>query len=695
MLEQFSLFEDVPTTEKNFSYLNIIHNGVEKKMSLEELFDCSVFTDLKAITFVASPNFFFKVTKEFQSVKLVLGIEDGQVAGSFVKGMENIFNISERIAFFQNLPEEIKKQILDNQFQIRFSKKGTPIHSKIYILEGNGHTRVMVGSANFTETALGNQKQFEELLVFDDCDYFEIYAKRFNEIYNETVDYIPEKIRTSNSLILNQINYVDPDVLMDTLIDEVKNGKLLTEFTEEQIEEIHEAQDKLEVEKKETTNLRQLIQIMTRKERGSEKRKLLSITSIKDKAASIKSTISQLNKRSKELDERTHIVYDTRTNQLFTSTGESNENETALIPFSKKNSNIEEIREQLLLINAFVESYRLFTVQNDVKIQSKVFEAVLYAFLSTHIWKMRDHFVSEEGRESVRRHVPPFLIIAGRSMSGKTSALEFIGKLLGNTNTPPYTPYEQLSKKNVIYDLFHSNNTISPLLVDEVDPKFFSSTAQDKGERLIKDVTNNLTGQHPVLIGTTNATGFDTNAQSSSRIYYLQIDNAFDPEKRNESGKYLGEIMKKANSILYQDFTYRLGEKVEYGEPFYSQDDFLSAGRELFKEYYRNCGLNLPQWFPTTKFNDYYERGKTLWLELYKSNTDSFEIRKDNTINVRINDFIAGGNSQERERQSLINYLPHGSVIEDNKILLIFKDKFMDFIEYDNHFKKGIFKWFR
>lgn len=681
---QLSLFEEGALQSEKAPYLQVILNGKVKAMSLEELFDTEFYSDLKAVSFVASHHFFFKTTKRFQSIQLILGIEDGHVAGNFAKGLEDLLDIKGRIDYFQSLSKDVQQEIRNNQFQIRYSKKGTPIHSKIYLLNGENGNRVMIGSANFTETALGNQKQYEELLVFDNHELFEIYQNRFKDIYQETVDFIPEKVKSK--ILLEPVNIADPDVLMEILFDEVEKKRILVELTETQVEEIHQAADKLENQKEEATQFNQVVEVITKVSRKSGSRELLPIKTLRTKAVTIKSKISKVNKKSADADHRQQLIYHTASESLYTPLpnieGEENH---PLTPFTEKIEEVESLKKQLELINKFIDSYHLFTVQNDPKVQSRIAEAILYAFVSAHIWRMREHYVNEEGRENVRRHVPPFLIIAGRSMSGKTSALEFISMLLGNTI--PYMSYEKISGRNILNDFFHSSN-VSPLLVDEIDAKFFRSTAADKGERLIKDITNNLTGAHPVLIGTTNATGFDANAQSSSRIYYLQINNTFQNDKLMESSTYLSNLMNETNPTLYKDFTYRIGEKIKHGEMFYSTEDFLSGARQIFKEYYKECNMPLPEWFPQERFNDYQERGQRLWRELYKSHADSFDFRKENTVLVHIDNFA---NQNRRDRDTLVNYLPPECINEDSSVLLLNQKLFKEYIEYDKYFKKGIF----
>lgn len=675
--EQFSLFaiDEVKTN----CYLHVVKDNEVKDMALEELFDATKFTRIRAVSFVASPKFFFKMTKDFEDIQLIFGIEDGHVAGSFITGLQALLAIDERINLFQSLPEEVQERIRAERYQVRYSKKNDPIHSKIYLLDGKDETRVMLGSANFTEQAFSQRKQYEELLVFDNSPLFDLYEQRFNEIYEETVDFVPEKYK--HNFIGEPINVADPDQLFDALMEEVTSGKVLTEFTEAQIEELTEASQQANSNTEQIESVKQLIEVITKKDRKTGNHIILPPAQLDKKNITIKSKLSRLNKRTEEVDTRGFIEYNDSNHLLYKKADEEN-----MFLFSK-GAPKEELRKQLKLIHAFIDAYKTYTVQSSTDTQTRIFEAILYAFMSAHIWKIRDHYVLEEGRESVRRNIPLFLVLAGRTSSGKTSALEFINLLLGNTQS--YLSYEQISKKNMIVDLFYTSN-VSPILVDEVDSKFFTSTAADKGERLIKDVTNNLDSKHPVFICTTNTTNFDATAQVISWIYYLQIDNTFDKQKQAESSKYLGDIMSEVSSTLYQDFTERLADRIKHHEMFYTAEDYLFIAREIFKEYHAECELELPKWLSTQKFDDYNERGKKIWRELFISNKEAFDVRNDNTVYVRSEVL---GKRTKREREEIINYLPPESILEDNTVLILNKEIFMSFIN-ERSSKAFWRKWF-
>lgn len=662
--EQINLF--ATDEEQAARYLHVVHNGVVKDSTPKELFDAIRFSRLRVVSFVASPKFVFTMTKEFDEVHLVFGIEDGHVAGAFTAGLQSIVAIDERIQLVQNLPETIQERIKTEKYQIRYSKRNDPIHSKIYLLDGKEDTRVMIGSANFTEQAFTERKQYEELIVMDNDPLFDIYQSRFNEIYSETVDFVPEAFK--RTLLGEKINIADSEQLTEVLKEEIYSGKFAAEFTQAQMEELNEAAQKTHSQKETVEQVKQIIEIVTRLDKKTGNRILLPKAQLDKKTQSIKSKLSRLNKKTEEVDTRGFVEYNESNHMLYKKSDE----ETMFL-FSNR-ATPEEIKNQLLLIHQFIDAYNTFTIQSSNKTQMRIFEAILYTFMSSHMWKVRDHFVLEEGRGSVRRNIPLFLVLAGRTSSGKTSALEFLNLLIGNSNS--YLSYEQISKKNMIVDLFYTSN-VSPVVVDEVDSKFFTSTAADKGERLIKDVTNNLEGKHPVFICTTNTTNFEATAQVVSRIYYLQIDNTFDKQKQAASSKLLGDTMSKVNSTLYQDFTLRISERIQHDEEFYSPDDYLKVAREIFREYHAECNIEIPKWFSEHRFDDYNERGKKIWRELFISNRDAFDVRNDNTIYVRTEVL---GKKTKREREEINNYLPTESILEDNTVLILDKKIFMDFI---------------
>ena len=70
------------------------------------------------------------MTKNFEEIQMILGIEDGHVAGSFITGLQALLAIDERINLFQNLPEEVQERIRAERYQLRYYKTNDPIKPK-------------------------------------------------------------------------------------------------------------------------------------------------------------------------------------------------------------------------------------------------------------------------------------------------------------------------------------------------------------------------------------------------------------------------------------------------------------------------------------------------------------------------------------------------------------------------------------
>lgn len=660
---------------RNIRFLHIVKNGQSIDCSLQEIFDSSMFNELYAITYVSSAKFFSRVVKNFVKVQFVLGIPDTGVLNQFATNVEKFINVEERIRFWNELDEEIKGKFQDEQITLRFTTFGSPplsIHSKIYLLANhdNDTYRVIIGSANLTENAFQSKRQFEEIMIFDDKPLYDVYFARFKEIYAKTVDYIPDECTRKGK---KQLIYTDAETLKKVLFEEVEKRKPTIYITEADMKEIESLPIQTTYHKEQADVTLSVIRSITKP--SSRDGGGFSIADdLRKRAVAIKTTISRINKQSEDVDARLMLQYNQQERQLFMG---SKENET-MYPFSAP-ANESQIAQSLMLINKFVETYGKFTINPDLRNQSKILEIILYSFISPFLWMIREDYVQQEGRESVRAIFRPFLIIAGRAESGKTTALEFISILLGN-HGKRFFPYKDVDKKGILLDYFHSSN-VYPLLIDEVPVNFFKSIDQTKGEALIKHVSNDLNVSHPVLIATTNQTKFSVNNQILRRVYYLEINNKFDNHKAGEAGQELNEILSRIDNILFKDFTYRVCNYIRQREKFYEVQDPLYIARHIFKQYYQDAYLDLPKWFPETPFIDYEERGRKLWQNTFKAYPQAFKEHTDDTIFVETSEFC----QNSPERQTYIDYLNPACIHEDNVILVLSKKDFYKFIRFDGN----------
>lgn len=661
-LELGNLFEDATNTR----FLNLVKDNESVKMEIDNLFDVSKFNELLAVTYVSSSSFFLRIVNKFDKAQLIKGIDDSDVLNRFKEGIDKICKPEESIKFWESLDEESKEKIRSNRLSIRYGNMGLVIHSKFYLLKGEDHTRVIIGSANLTKTAFSDKDQFEELMIFDNSPLYDLYLQRYQEILANTLDYIPERLSKASSDQLLLVT--DPNLLNDILLENVAHKKIV--ISENVMEQLKNKPQELASEAREGEDLVQMIELITKKQVQGKGRAILSLIELKSKVIQIKTVLSKINVKSDSIDTRQGLFYRDSDNTLLKQ--ESNAN-ASLETVSKRMNERQLIRDRLLNINQFIEAYRLFTTSNNPETLSRICEIILYAFMSPYLWRIRQHFVSETGRETSRQSIPPFMIVAGRAYSGKTTAIEYISILMGNPSK--YMPYEHISGKNVIADFFKSSN-LMPIYTDEINTNFFTSKLAYKGEQFIKEVTNSYDSKHPVLIGTTNASQFDVSHQIKRRIYYLGVNNAFDTKRKQEAEEYLSQIMGAADELLFADFSWRVAQSINNNENFYQPNDYLYLARKIFRDYYREAELPIPDWFPVGIFDDYKDRGRVIWKELYETRQKHFVQRRGNRLSVDISQFSTG----DKDKQGKINYLPPDCVIEDSHVVVLNSKEFFNFI---------------
>lgn len=678
--EQLILFE-----EEKKKFLHVIKDNVIVDLDVKKIFDFKQYNTLYAITYVSSPKFFFEISKEFKEVKIVLGIGDGNISDAFKQGIIPLIDIQERINFFNIAPNNIKEKIINDSYLIRYSKNGNPIHSKIYLLSNsdNGENRLVLGSANLTDVAFNNTKQYEEVLIYDNSPLFDVYMTRFNDIYSQTVDYIPDKVKKNIDVVTT------PDVLKEVLLDEVVNKRVHIRLTNDQMEEFKGIEEEQKIKTTEKIKLKELVEIITRKNKKENVYIPKTTSELDKRGTAIKNIFTTKNKDIINMKERFIIEY-LPEKELLLMKNESiagKDVNDEFVPFSSKKE-LSKISKQIHLIFDFVETYRDYTIRKDSSNLSRVFEVILYSLISPYIWKMRDHCALVEGVDSIRRDFSPFLVIGGVSGSGKTTLLEFVSVLLGTPNN--YYPYSSISSKGIMLGHFQSSN-LMPLLVDEMETSFFTGK---RGESIIKEVASHYKGNHPVLIGTTNASGFNTSQQVLSRIYYLRMNNTFDSKLKIKASSHLAAILNGVNDSLFKDFTYRVGQKIKEEEEFYQRNDILFLARKIFLEYFEELDISIPDWFPGSEFNDYEEVAALNWINLYKNNGQAF-VDQGDTLLVKldlINSSYASPSS--KDRANLINLLPDGCISDDSHVLILYKDNFYEFIKKTEgvNIGKGVIK---
>jgi len=659
------------------SYLHILHNDKPFKSEPLSLFDTENFNELKIVTYVSSPDFFFDKVKKFKKVIAILGEEES--AREFYQ-LDPVFE--ERIIHSAESDPEVLEAIANGRIELRYMKAGERIHSKIYILsDTQGKSRVMVGSANFTNAAFSNRGQFEELIVYDSFhnpSFCDSYIKRFNEIYKNSVDFLSEKTRKKlQSLILKAENIMifTPDDRADNIVEKVNRQIQSGGDASTLVVEVMEEKEKAEKRIMEIERIEKIIENVTKKTKDGysfeQKQKLLTL---KEK---LKEIVSFSHRKTQEFIDKRNFLYLNPANWEFYI----KENEQAVS--YDANLTEEKLKENLKKLVNFVNSYWEFAVYKDREVLKRVFEAILFAFTSPFIHRIRKSVKKNKGDEKLAE-IPIVLILGGLANTGKTKLLLFINKLLGN-NFEVFNYKDIYTKtQRIIYDLFYTNN-IFPILVDEIYDNFF----RGEGERLIKTLTNTLTEPHPCLIGTSNV-GFSAESQVIRRIYYLHFGSPFSEDKKikERAERYFEEKVGIIDDSLFRYFLSEFARRMTE-EEFFKIEDPLSLSRKIFIDMFSLSGIELPDFISQSPCGDYYKIGSQEWQAFYLTRKKDFKEMKDGGERYLVIDLKSI--YEPRDAEQLKNKLPPSVVKSSGTPLILHKYRFLQFIGQEEGFLKKFF----
>lgn len=639
-------------------YCQIVWNGKLTDRTFLSFFEPKLYDRLIAVTYVSSPRFFFRVTDGFKYVTLILGIPDGNVAKQF-----DFLNPAAPLTFWNELSDSQRGRVRDGSIEVRYAPKGHAIHSKIYLLSGPAGRRVMTGSANLTQHAIQGA-QFEEMLVWDTPAACDLYEQRVQQIQQETVDYIPEEAKRRVTAI--DLTNASPEVFSRVLEETLSRDKVGLIIPSDCVQEIKERAQQVEIEQEQVVLLKNIIETIAVP--LSAGKQILSAAGLTKNSERVRKLFVKTKKTDKSSLPDVLPNLTVGTDMRLYRDGNLEE------PYAQGLLEGPQISGYLERIGRFLDAYRQFTVQdNDLLTnQKRIGEAILYSFFSPYLWKVREDI--EREHLGMRGDIPPFLLLAGKAWSGKTHLLRFISILLGGDGD--FYHYESLSPSGIRALIDQSGNptpSVFPILIDEVDKEYFSGTG-NRGEGMLKYLADQLTATHPCLIGTTNNT-FRANNQIVRRMYYLEVTAAFVEESRAQSEHFFQEAIDGLDTGLFKDFTLRVQDKMRDVTSYYDGHDFLAPARAVFREYYKLAGQQLPAWFPAELLQDYYDRGRRIWNDLYRTHKRFFEVH-DDRIKVDLRDVFGEG----FERYASLKMLPAQVVLEDQGILVLRRKEFFKFL---------------
>ena len=194
---QNRLFDDAESTSRR-SALNVVHADAKSVASFGPAYFAG-YRSMCALTYTSSIPMIADLvaTQRFEEFECVFG-HSGILSrdAAQILAFQNVVRdqLGSAIAGVRGLRDDIRETIyrrVANDEMRFFVVKDAIAHAKIYLLEGAGKTRVIVGSANLSERAFSG-RQAETLIVFDDDDIaWNHYLSQYEAVRDAATNRLP------------------------------------------------------------------------------------------------------------------------------------------------------------------------------------------------------------------------------------------------------------------------------------------------------------------------------------------------------------------------------------------------------------------------------------------------------------------------------------------------------------------------
>lgn len=547
---------------------------ISRRKDFDSLFEG--FTKLRAISYVVSPDLLLEFFEGgYEEVEVLVG---ENLAEPYRQGLAQ----KDR-ALTQQLSELIEKGVL------RIFVPKQTIHTKLYLLEGPSVSRVILTSANLTETAQRASGQTNYAWYADlSCD--DPWFSRVNKDYQTHMK--------GCSLFMSDLMELFQKRTHDSRVDLIEAWLKGGIANQEEFETKKAVQDIIREALQPTSLQEEPVFVFTLPESTHARKQVEQL--IKPLASSKNGNEVQLNRG--HFLTYVHEEYlgiplmhaDVERREVRLGINGAVNVLTEPLPDSAT------INRALEHIEDYIQTVERGQTRDSLFVKRCMFEALLYIlsapFAHEHMKILRRLTGAFESRG------PRFLYIYGDSQNGKTTFLRFAMKLITGQVMKPLSGNQFSSKK-----LPPILSTVFPLLFDDV------TTSQRKAlEKIFKSYWESLWTPeyaYPQIILTSNA--YNLPEWAKSRSLRLHFDVHF---PRTEAGvKVLAELLTRNNKI-FKWFSHLYLNRLETYEP--SSEDELELARDVTRKIYASADRMVPEYFPQRPIEELYDMGRQGWLDL-------------------------------------------------------------------------------
>lgn len=663
-LSQVGFFDDSDSGEfasiEKASLLKVVHAAFSssEKQSWEDLF--LGYDELYAITFSSGIDFVSRIVSNFSQSTIIYGCEDvlssdtAAIMAMQAAAVKNIVKHKSAVKMAERM-EEGKLKL--------YVSRDTKSHEKIFLLKGEGKTRVITGSANMSASAFCGLQR-ENIVCFDDQGAYDYYKNLFDDFLSACSDDVSLKVINA---LLSDENYLDDHIEEIPIIRTVENKKMVI------LEEQGQSDDDVELVatiKGFESDLKTMLP-KPKKESGK-------IVLTGDITRAFKRKYDEQHEIKKETQKalpKLHIDYSTYRIDF-------NGKQISLSPSG------EQIRSDIECIKAYFDGFSRFN-GNVEQNRKEYFRFLTWYFASAFMPYLR--IVARKNKFDVTPF-PVVGIIYGESNGGKTTFTRFLTKLMCGHSVPENRSNEFTARD--IEALKRGREGV-PIVIDDLTKAQY----QNNSENVIKDDSWGIADgfvNYPAIVITTNQLSSLT-ADISKRVITCRIDARINDDDGAKNSKKINESMDSATTALFGEYSRRMLAEIESMTDLmktdidYFPDIFAASSNILCSIVEESIGMLLPYMQRLTYSDFYGDRaiGKTAIeriLNAWENEPQQFKIdRKNNKLVYSIPE-----NGNYHAIRHIYNELPPAVNAKLNQKTLVMNLDQAEIL-FERKFKKSIF----
>lgn len=552
---------------------------IARQRDFDALFDG--FTEMKAVSYVTSCRLLldFMENRGFTEIEMLVG------ENITIQQLKDDLTHQER-----TVTERIAAQVESGALRVLVPKR--TIHSKFFLLQNSDFSRLIVTSANLSDTARRASSQVNyawyldvpsghPMLAIADRDYRE-HCEGASLFMGDLVQLLAKRQDLASGEVLSiwlGTESSDPDLAEARALVQDIVSDAFTHPGNEELPVIH-------------------VELPRAPDSRKQALKLLAPMGVDGRSSESRISPASLIRYVEEVHGVPILRVDTQKQEVLLGfRGEITRLDAEL-------GTPEDVKHALQDFEAYIDTVDFGQTLDALCAKTSMFEAALYA--------MGAPFAHEQMKErrhrygSVNRRGPRFLYIYGPAQNGKTTFLRYILKLITGPHVEPL-PASRFSKANIRgVQLF---GTCFPLMFDDM-----VTTGGKTYEDIIKshwEIDWREESGYPQLIFTSNHLNLKDWAKS--RLKRIDFDVHFVPTTKTQ--EHLATILDKP-SPLYRWFARVYLERI--AQPGWMTDDEMSVARATMLSLYEFAGREIPAYFPRRPLEELYDSDLRAWQDVVR-----------------------------------------------------------------------------